>query len=181
MLSRRTILETAAQATALHRRIHETVALRDRGPKERQAWSDACEEFHSTKLATDFLWEDSFLHRLRTGERDAIEEAIQFLEVDPWFFPWFFRSGYLKERLIRGLKVCRRTERDDLRLRNVIWNVATGPNRREFRNYCSLAIKVATEEFMERLAATTEAQDSAARGKLSYLRRFLLQQNIPAA
>lgn len=171
MLSRSTILETAAIMSALHQRVRETVVFREVGTKQWGAWRLACDELHSTKLATDFLWEDSFYQRLRAGERDAIEEAILFLEVDPWFF----RSGYLKERLIRGLKACPRKKKDDMRLRNVIWNVANGRNRREFRNYCSLAAKVATEEFMELLAKVSEAQDAAAKGKLSYLRRFLIR------
>lgn len=98
-----------------------------------------------------------------------MEDSILFLEVDPWFF----RSGYLKERLIRGLKAAPRDERDNLRLRNIIWNVANGPNRREFRKYCSLALKVTTKDFEMLIAGVSEAQNRESKGKLGHLKQFL--------
>jgi hypothetical protein len=100
---------------------------------------------------------------------EAIEDAILFLEVDPWYF----RSGYLKERLIKGLKAADLDYRDRLRLRNVIWSVAKGKNRREFRNYCSLALKVSTPDFEKMLDDVSTEQDLDSRGKLSYLRRYI--------
>lgn len=45
---------------------------------------------------------DPFLdvpRRLRDGDQTAIESALRFLEADPWCF----RSGYLKESLMRAL------------------------------------------------------------------------------
>ena len=108
---------------------------------------------------SDDLSTQSFLERLRSGDRQAVERAIQYLEEDPWMH----RSGYLKERLIRGLKRATRTHRDDIRLQRVVWNVANGPFRREFRDYCSLAAAVATKEFLRWISEIDALEGNALR------------------
>jgi hypothetical protein len=143
--------------------------VRSKGEDEWQAWEDACAAWHGRVHPTDSLWENAFLDRLRTGDRAAIEDALLFLEVDPWYF----RSGYLKERLIGKLKGVALQERDKERLRVVIWHVAKGRNRREFRDFCSLARCVATSEFRRRLSAVPADDDRQASGKFSYLRKYL--------
>jgi hypothetical protein len=45
------------------------------------------------------LWKPEVLRQVRVAGA-AREAALVFLEADPWFF----RSGYLKERLLRAIK-----------------------------------------------------------------------------
>ena len=40
---------------------------------------------------------DEDVERLRTGDPSGMESAVSFLEADPWFF----RTGYIKSKLIR--------------------------------------------------------------------------------
>lgn len=84
----------------LHARIHETLKRRDT-PKGREVWSKACSEFHSryTELAFPGGYE-SALARLKKSDPEPVEAALVFLELRPYFF----RSGYMRETLLRRLK-----------------------------------------------------------------------------
>lgn len=172
MLTREAIAEVERIENAHHKAIYTTFVCRNQGPKAWKAWEDATSAWHAQRYPTERLWEDQFLADLRTSARQAIDEAILYLEVDPWYF----RSGYLKERLIRGLKAADLTERDRRRLRNVIWNVAGGRNRREFRDYCSLAAVVGDDGLIQLLEDVSPERDRDAKGKFGYLLRYL-QQN----
>jgi hypothetical protein len=172
MLTREAIAEVERIENAHHKEIHSTFSCRNQGPKAWKAWEDATSAWHAQRYSTDKLWDDAFLADLRVSDRQAIDEAILYLEADPWYF----RSGYLKERLIRGLKVAKLTQRDRRRLRNVIWNVAGGRNRREYRDYCSLAAVVGDADLIRLLEEVSPERDQDAKGKFGYLRSYL-QQN----
>ncbi|WP_052573707.1 hypothetical protein [Haloferula sp. BvORR071] len=169
MLTREIILETERKMTELHRRVHDTHASRHRENTGFKDWRIACQEWHAYQPATAVLWLPEFHQRLRVGDPEAMEEAILFLELDPWFFG----SGYLKERLIRILKSAPLGERECVRLRNVVWNVARGRNRREFRNFCALGARVSSPDFVARLELVSDEENLSSRGKLHRLRDHL--------
>ena len=173
MLTRKAIVEVERVENAHHKLIHSTSACRDQEPDAWKEWEESTSAWHAQRYQTDRLWEDGFLADLRGSVRHAIDDAILYLEVDPWYF----RSGYLKERLIRGLKAAELTEGDRKRLRNVIWKVAGGRNRREYRDYCSLAAVVGDPGLVQRLEGVSPEQDHEAKGKFGYLLRYLRQNS----
>ena len=175
MLTREEIAHVERTENRHHEQINATFARRDQSKKGYEDWKAATSAWHAQRYPTDFLWSDEFLVALGNSKRQAIEDTILYLEVDPWYF----RSGYLKERLLRKLKSADLTERDKVRLRNVIWNVAAGKNRREFRRYCSLAPMVANDGFRWRLADVSPELDRKTKGKFSYLREYL-EHHTPA-
>lgn len=176
MLTRDAIVQVERIESAHHKAIRLTFECRNRGPKEWKAWKDATSAWHAQRYPTDKLCENAFLADLRASDRQAIEESILYLEVDPWYF----RSGYLKERLIRGLKAACLTQPDRMRLRNVILNVAAGKNRREFRDYCSLAAVVGDADLIRLLEDVYPERDQDAKGKFGYLLRYLQQNTKPS-
>lgn len=99
------------------------------------AWQAAIVRFEA---AVDAVYPPDFeaiYGRLREGNSAALESAIEFLEADPWFF----RSGYMKAKLVRLLKRLPLKPDQVERLRAVVVSVVDGRDRREFRDYCRLA------------------------------------------
>ena len=97
----------AQQIVTLQNRVKGAFALRDNGKEWREIWEEACVEFHSRydKLAFPGGIEGA-RERLRAGEEEAIEYALAFLEVRPYFF----RSGYMYKDFMRVLKNCPLTD-----------------------------------------------------------------------
>ncbi len=84
-----------------------------------------------------------------------------------------FRSGYLKERVIRHLKSAPLSEADKGRLRNVIFAVAMRRNRREWSDFCRLALAVWTPEWESYLREQKRVRGVGHGNKLFNLLQFL--------
>jgi hypothetical protein len=96
------IRANAAEIVRLHSRIHETVKHRTKNPEKRHEWEQACAEFHARYEGLAFPGGyRSALQRISRGDPDAMEAAICFLELRPYFF----RSGYMFKAI---LPRCRR-------------------------------------------------------------------------
>jgi nitrate reductase beta subunit len=115
--SRCVIQENAKRVTELHDHIHETLKRREVSPEGRADWSRACEEFHSKydKLAFPCGYEAG-LRKIQAGDAEAIEDALAFLEVRPYFF----RSQYIRTKLTRLLKHAQLTARQTARFQRVL-------------------------------------------------------------
>lgn len=98
----RTLIQSnAAEVTRLHRRIHETVRHRGSSSQQKEEWSRACAEFHSRfdQLAFPGGYDEA-PGRLLVGDQPTVEAALCFLEIRPYFF----RSGYMYQELLRKIK-----------------------------------------------------------------------------
>jgi hypothetical protein len=95
------IESNSAEAARLHRRIHEALAVRDESPRKREEWKRACEIFHRRydELAFPGGYKGA-LDRLVAGDLETMEAAICFLEIRPYFF----RSGYMFDAILRKAK-----------------------------------------------------------------------------
>jgi hypothetical protein len=96
------IRENEAEIVRLHSRIHMTFAHRPKNPDKRREWEQACAEFHARYDGLAFPGGYSgALKRISSGDPEAMEAAICFLECRPYFF----RSGYMFKDILRR---CRR-------------------------------------------------------------------------
>lgn len=95
------ILRNAEEIRKLHGRIHETYSERGKVPGATERWERACAEFHARydSLAFPGGYETA-VNRMDQGDADAIEAALCFVELRPYFF----RSGYMFIKLLRRLK-----------------------------------------------------------------------------
>lgn len=93
--------QNAAEIVRLQRRIHETVKERSTSDAGRLAWKQACADFHQrfNQLAFPGGYGEA-LEKFRSGDTSVVEPALCFLELRPYFF----RSGYMFNTLMRRMK-----------------------------------------------------------------------------
>ena len=95
------ITANAAEVTRLHDRIGETLKHRYKTPEQTKRWETACSEFHRRYDSLAFPGGYSTAReRIAAGDLDAIEAALCFAELRPYFF----RSGYMFKELLPKLK-----------------------------------------------------------------------------
>jgi hypothetical protein len=160
----------AAEAEAARRALHATAAARDRNrPETYDAWHDAVVAFRAAIAAAypAGFWDSMGrrYERLAHGEPDAIEMAVFFLESDPWFD----RSGYVKEALLKRLKRLPLTPRIAARLHRVLLAAVDGRDRREFRRYCWLARSLVTPDLTRALRERLTSADAGVRRRAEWM------------
>ena len=179
----------AAAEIAARAEIKRCFALvRDRhdvGHPATLAWNDAIARW---RLALDRIYPEEFwaaiaeLKQARSWDAEAdrwawsrapfssIEVAIRFLEADLICF----RSGYVKQRLIRHL--VRQPLSDDAlrRLRGVAVSSLSRPTRRGFRAVCRLAARVRDEELLIQIDNVVASDDAAAARRAGWMRTAIL-------
>ena len=111
------ILRNAEEIRKLHGRIHETYKQRGKVPGATERWSRACEEFHARydSLAFPGGYETA-VARMAQGDAEAIEAALCFVELRPYFF----RSGYMFKTFLRKLKRAQLDVRQTERFERVV-------------------------------------------------------------
>lgn len=169
MLTRNLIRVAEETSNRAHKAVHETFAMRDENQEAWQAWKDACASAREITLPTDYLWSDETRHRIKEGDREHIDDALLFLQTDPWFDG----SGYLKEQLLDSLRQAPLTEEDKTRIQEMLIRMAAGRNCREFSRWCSLAVKVTTDEFERELDKLAKERDAECAGKFSFLLQYI--------
>jgi hypothetical protein len=139
---------------AVNRAFREHV--RERDPDHYDA---LLQKFRTTTAAALPSTDRAFMPALAKGHVRFVEAAIAFLEADPWFF----RSGYEKQNLIRHLKRSRLTEVQRERLARVVLAAIDGRDRMEFRHYCRLACGIWSDLLDEEVAQRMQSRDPGIR------------------
>ena len=99
------------------------------------------------------FWEG--MEALHAGKTDNLEIYLAFLEADPRFF----RSGYAKSEVIRGVKRLLLTTSQQRRLQDVVLRVVDKGFRREFRDYCRLARQVQSADWLREVETRLSSSD----------------------
>lgn len=95
------IERNAVELRELKARIDQTWKSRRQSPENQLAWENARANFH--QRYNDLAFPGGYagvLNRILDGDPPTIEAALSFIEVRPYFF----RSGYMFEDLLRKLK-----------------------------------------------------------------------------
>lgn len=166
------IQHNAERLRDLHNAVHSTYELRREGASQEARWREACRRFHQDwdQLAFPGGITEG-MRRLVANDPGAVESAVVFLEVDPFFF----RSGYIKEELLERLTWASLDQDQKCRLRQVILARVRDPKAgREFRRYCRLAPFVtdpAFEQEIAKLAGPSGAKPKRAQWVIEHLRQ----------
>ena len=146
-----------SELNRLHKSLHELSDLRWRTQKAEDIarWENAVRAWKAYSgfgEDTKFYFFESrdFLSALASGDADAKESAIRLLEFDPYYY----RSGYIKSKLLVRLKNIKLSASEVKRLQKVICNaIVSQPPKCEFKYYARLLKNVGTPEFRQKLHA----------------------------
>ena len=147
-----------SELNRLHKLVHELGDLRRRTQKAEDIarWEKAVRDwkefsgFGYPEMKFYFFENQTFLAALSAGDADAKESAIRFLEFDPYYY----RSGYIKSKLLVRLKNIKLSASEVKRLQKVICNaIVSQPPKCEFKYYARLLKNVGTPEFRQKLQA----------------------------
>ena len=146
------ISQNAARIRSLDDEVHRTFREQPHGP----AHHAACAAFHGSydELAFPGGLKDG-LSRLKQLEPQAVQTAVQFLEVDPWFF----RSGYIKQEIIRRLKHAPLTRDQFASLRSIVLRSVRAKWAGLARRFATLAPVVDSPEFRQEIEAAAVSTD----------------------
>jgi hypothetical protein len=146
----------ATKISELHQAVLNTLKYRDKGPEYKRKWQEAAKQFQDNYDSLAFPGGLTYQEELlRQNDSEAIEGAIKFLEADPWFY----RSGYIKEKFSRLLKRVSLTHEQSVRLRKVLLAKVDTETGREFRSYCRLARVIETQAFRQELEERLQSLD----------------------
>lgn len=141
----------------LHQRVHETYEKRQ---KDSGAWKNACDKFHSYVSALDSYIDEIYNQKVLADDR-IIEFSISFLEINPMFF----RSGYIKEEVIRKIRRSHLDGDQIERIRNVILNAVKCRGTREYRRYCRLMLAFGSDELAKEIEYLTNSNQGPVRSR----------------
>ena len=156
-LSRRTILDRAERLSEAQHAVWRAFERSSRtgNLEDKERWIETAKAMWSAQSALYSPDLEAIVERLRSGDPSAVEPAVVFLEADPWCF----RSGYLKENLMRYLARIPLADEMKERLRHVIAAVVVRGPRRELSMTRRLARAVASPGLVSSLQAILQDDD----------------------
>lgn len=131
--------------------INNLKSIMDEAYKNKQqdpdAWDRACHNFYTRydQLAFPGGLERAF-ELLKKSDPKTIDLAIEYLRQDPYYF----RSGYIKEKLAHLLKKASITAKQKVNIQNFLLGLLD-QKQRYFKAYCRLAICVQDDNFINSL------------------------------
>jgi len=158
MMSIERIQKNSKEINRMLAQINALVQQRHLSQAQRAQWLAACEEFHSRYEYLCFPGGGATLARVRFGDPDAVETAVQFLLADPYHF----RSGYLKGRLWRWLANLQLNPGARDRLERAAISYLDRRICREFWVMCKAMPRIGGTHFWSQIAERTLTSDDAA-------------------
>ena len=147
MLSRGQIERAERDINALTARVHQTWEARKQSPQHWREWQRATDDFRNYQSSVAALWKAETLALIGAGDRNALEGALSFLEADAYFY----RSGYLKEKVLHAIKNAPWERNDEVRLQTIVLRAITGRYKREIKFYTRLIPRLRDENFEREL------------------------------
>ena len=138
------ILAYEIESNRLRAAIYTAFKLRDRSRSHWETWSRACDRFHELLSPID-----EWLRSCDTSDLASDPHIrlfiFEYLSADPYYF----RSGYEKERLIRKIKKLDLTSPEKEIIRQLILSRIETRALREFRQICRMIPRIETKGFYE--------------------------------
>jgi uncharacterized membrane protein YheB (UPF0754 family) len=166
------IAETEAEVNALSDDIHRTVAERHKSSRHYERWKSAARHFHAYASPIDDMI-DKCIDEGFNDSNDLRAFAFAYIRYDPYYF----RSGYIQEKLIQRIKRLKMTPDEKAVIRNVILSRIRNRALRNFRHFCRLIPRIATSEFSHQINGLARSDDGGARHRAQFALSYFPKDN----
>jgi hypothetical protein len=160
------------ESNALHEKLHRAFDCRHQSEQEYQDWKSAAERFRNhIRLANPIF---GLCYRALERVPDSVEREFVFdyIQIDPYFF----RSGYLMERIVRKVKKLELTQAEKSSIRELLLKRIRSKALRNFRDICRLVPQIEDQNFEDAITVLSRSSDQAVRHRaefaLSYFNRL---------
>ena len=135
-----TILSNATRLANLHQAIEKTFAEKEKHPQDYEQAVRLFQESYDALAFPGGL--ERGIRALKQHDPATIDVAIEYLKINPYFY----RSGYIQEKILRFLKQSPLSKKQILNVHDVILHAITSDRpQASFREYCRLAAHLADE------------------------------------
>ena len=148
------IAECAQELNELHAILWKTVEHRGKSPHHREQWHRAADAFNNHQSPIDDLIDKCLEYGLES-DNDLRRFAFAYIDEDPYFF----RSGYILEDLLRRVKRLALTTDEKISLQHLILKRIETRALRNFRRICQLINKIDTDDFRNEVYNRTKSSD----------------------
>jgi hypothetical protein len=144
----KSIAKNAEIINMLFSTMKETAKQQDVNFEKNQQWQQACREYLGSYDVLAFPGGMSYgLQMLKAQNPTTVAISIEYLMVNPYFH----RSGYLKQMIVRLLKKIMLTDEQKEALRDYFLSTFLNTHRRWRKDFYSLAVKIVDDTFRARL------------------------------
>lgn len=164
---REQIARCEQEVNALDRKVHETVKMRDSSREAREIWIRAAHDFRTYYSPIDDLLEACLKSDL-PQDINLRQFVFDYIDQDPYFF----RSGYILEKLLQRVKKLSLTPAEKTSLQRLLLKRIDTRALRNFRNICRLTHMIDSNGFHAKVSSRARSADpqinSRARFALEY-------------
>jgi len=165
------ILQHEKKVNELHSQVWETFRRREKSAHAHSDWEQAAKQF--CEFGSEF---DELVERSLSGDMARDNElrgfALSYVATDPYFF----RSGYILERLVRRIKKLDLSDAEKATIQKLILRRIDTKALRNFRDICRLIPKVETTAFSNEIAERLRSSEPGVRHRAELAASYLAIQ-----
>lgn len=152
----------------LHSKLWETFRRRERSAHAHSDWERAAKQFREFISEFDELVERSLSENL-AQDKGLRDFAFSYVATDPYFF----RSGYILERLVRRIKKLDLSDAEKQLIQQLILRRIDKKALRNFRDICRLIPKIETTGFSNEIAERLRSKEPSIRHRAEFAASYL--------
>ncbi len=159
----RLIKQHEMEVNRLHAAAREAFESRDQSKHAWRDWELATKRFREHKSEVDDLVERCMAQDI--GNDHALRTfAFSYVKSDPYFY----RSGYILERLVRRIKKLDLSESDKVLIQQLVCKRIDTKALRNFRDICRLIPMIDTDGFGQKIATRLQSDDPSVRHRAEF-------------
>ncbi|MHA6268317.1 hypothetical protein ACXYMP_15755 [Aliiroseovarius sp. CAU 1755] len=152
----------------LHSKVWETFRRREKSTHAHSDWERAAKQFREFSSEVDDLVERSLSEDI-AQDKGLRDFAFSYIATDPYFF----RSGYILERLVRRIKKLDLSDEEKQLIQELILRRIDTKALRNFRDICRLIPKVETRGFSNEIGERLRSKEPSIRHRAEFAASYL--------